>query len=266
MGKFIRIIPSVVIICLAVSLIEALVILPAHLNKLPKMDRDFSRKGFNGSFFLGLRIRIFDGVQKFIDKVYGPICKFFIEFRYIALAGALAILMLVVGLISAGFIKTRFMPDLEADQLEASVEFPAGTPISVTEKAVRHMEKSLAALQKESATASGKPLVESAFARVGGAGSRENVMSGAHLGEIRAQLLQSEDRGLSSRKLAERWQELTGSIPGAVSQAFGTRQHGPGGKAIEIWMLGESLERLLGAVGGNPRGAGIEKRCVSNRG
>ena len=35
MGKFISILPVVVISCLAISLVECLILLPAHLNHLP---------------------------------------------------------------------------------------------------------------------------------------------------------------------------------------------------------------------------------------
>jgi len=49
MGKFISILPVVVIACLAISLVECLILLPAHLSQLP--DPNVAKKQ-TGSFFL----------------------------------------------------------------------------------------------------------------------------------------------------------------------------------------------------------------------
>jgi len=103
MGKFIMVIPTVVICALLVSLIEAFIILPAHLNNLPEMQKKPSRRNplrraadkLHG-FFNG-------GMERFIENRYKPMMVNIISYRYSAVAALLGILIFSFGLVVRHF-------------------------------------------------------------------------------------------------------------------------------------------------------------------
>ena len=63
------------------------------------------------------------------DKTFAPSLKLALEFRYVTIAGAMAILILIVGMIGSGRIDFSFMPKTEHEQVTASVQMPFGTPV-----------------------------------------------------------------------------------------------------------------------------------------
>jgi multidrug efflux pump subunit AcrB len=135
MGKIMRVIPVVVISVLAVSLVEALLILPAHL----------SGGGFRGKFILfrlaeKLRLAV---ERKLMAFVHGPFSRFVeksVQWRYVTLAVGVAVFSVIIGWIAGGYIKTVFFDAVEADNLIATVTMPQGVPLRQTEDVVARLE------------------------------------------------------------------------------------------------------------------------------
>lgn len=72
MGKFIAILPLVVIACLAISLLECLFLLPAHLSDLPNPNK--KEKHFNpvSRRLEALHRLTAHGMEWFVDRIYKP--------------------------------------------------------------------------------------------------------------------------------------------------------------------------------------------------
>ena len=141
MGKFISVMPLAVIACLFLSLFEGLFILPAHLAH--SLEKQEIRKKKNKLIKKKKRFvqRVEDGLERFISHIYGPFLKKALRQRYLALAGAICILIIAIGLVKGGRVPYVLFPKTDSDWIVAKISFPYGTPVEVTEQAIDRMEK-----------------------------------------------------------------------------------------------------------------------------
>lgn len=135
MGKFIRVIPLVVISILVISLVECLFVLPAHLS-LGKQRRQEST-------LLGRLDKIRAGfgtlLTQFIGGPYQRFLTLSLHYRYTTVAVAVCILAVTFGLVGGGIIKFRFMPKVAGNTVKANLEMISGTPASRTAEAQQHL-------------------------------------------------------------------------------------------------------------------------------
>jgi multidrug efflux pump subunit AcrB len=252
MGKIMRQIPIVVCAVLLVSLVEALLILPAHLSG-KKRQRAL---GAIGRFQLRFR----QGLEIFIQRVYAPVLDVCLHNRYITVATAIAIFLITVSMIIGGFIKFTFMPEIDSDNLTAQLTMPQGTPLDQTREVVKRLEAAAEQMREEyDEQRPGAPSVirhmqssigeQPRASRSSGpahGGSTVSV-SGSHLAEINIELLSSEERGISSVELVNRWRELVGEVAGASSLTF-TSSLFSVGEDINIELSHQHFDTLLRAA------------------
>ncbi len=121
-GKFWWPLGVVVILVLAISLIEALFILPAHLAH--------SGRGsvtVYGRWMHAVQ-RVFSaGFQAVVDRGYRPLLDLSLRFRYVTLVGALTIMVVSGAYAVSGHMGMIMMPESPADEIEANVRLPVGT-------------------------------------------------------------------------------------------------------------------------------------------
>ena len=246
MGKFIAIMPVVVIACLAVSLIECMFLLPAHLSDLPDPNRADGRPHPVVRQFERLQKGTANGMEWFVERVYTPFLKKALFWRYISLSTAIAILFLSLGLVVGGLLKFEVLPDIDGFIMTATVEYPSGTPAEVTADALGHIEAALLRLQEKIPTLSGEPLIEDRLSLVGQ--TLEDIpRNGPHLGSVQAILLDSERRGMHAKRLMSLWEQEIGPIPGIKSLTFAGLSAGPPGDPIEVWIQGHQMPDILDA-------------------
>jgi multidrug efflux pump subunit AcrB len=246
MGKFIAILPMVVIACLGVSLIECLFLLPAHLSHLPDPNRPTSR-----SDRLFRRLEVVQrttsrGMEWFVDRAYTPFLRMTLNWRYVSMCSAISVLLVAVGLLMGGILKFEVFPELDGFVMTATVEYPNGTPPDVTRQALRQVEDALVALEKQFPTRTGDPLVKHRLALVGQT-LEDWPTKGPHIGSVQAILLDSEERGTHSRDLMVAWEKAVGVIPGVKALTFAGMETGPPGAPIEIWVQGRKMPEILAA-------------------
>ena len=222
MGKFIRVIPFVVIPILVVSLIESLLILPSHLS----IGRDMNSIGGVPGFIDRTRRGFGAMLERFVHGPYHRFLSLSIEHRYTTLAASIAIFFITAGIIGGGVVKFRFMPKVDADFITASVKMPIGTPVEDTEKAHDYvMQKAMEAVKElDRNNPEGKSVLRHIFSLIGstiiyGHGG-ESTQAGSNLSEIILMLTQSEQRDIRSDAVARKLRDLTGSVPGADSITF----------------------------------------------
>ena len=246
MGKFIAILPVVVIAALSISLIECLLLLPAHLSHLP--DPETERRGARG---FGQRFHLFtnEGLEWFVEHVYEPFVAFALRWRYVSVGIAVAVLLATVGIIEGGLIEFNFFPEMDGNSISANVEFPNGTPLAITQQATVQLEKAVHRVEKNVKTASGDPLVENTFSLAGARiGDKGEAIPGTHLGTVRVELLDSAKRGIYFKELIAAWEEEVGAIPGAISVTFSGDEVSPPGAPIEVWLQGHDMVMLLASA------------------
>lgn len=248
MGKFISILPAVVIACLVVSLVECLFLLPAHLSRLPKPGRPGYREG-PGVIRRLSRIQQATSrwMEWFVARLYLPFLSQALHWRYISLATAIAVLMLTVGLVRSGIIKFEVFPKMDGFVMTATAEFPSGTPPDITRRAIEQIEAALLRLQQNVKTRSGAPLVQDRLTLVGQTlGDMPQV--GPHYGSVQAILLDSAARGIHSEELMVVWEKEVGILPGIKSLTFTGMEAGPPGDPIEVWLQGHDMADILVAA------------------
>ncbi len=248
MGKFIAILPKVVIACLVISLLECLVLLPAHLNHLPDFNTDAitGKKGLKNRFdsfhrFTG------NALELFVEKVYMPFLGKVLTWRYISLCTAISILLLAMGLMKSGIMKFEVFPEVDGFVITSTVKFPSGTPPHVTRAALDQVEAALGRVAGGTRTISGEPLVVKSLSLVGQTLSDMSEI-GPNLGSVQAILLESEKRGIHSKELLVKWEKETGLIPGVESITFQGMAAGPPGAPIEIWIQGYDNNDIVNAA------------------
>ena len=246
MGKFIAILPAVVIACLAVSLVECLVLLPAHLSTLPDPNR--SNNSVNA---LARRLEIFhrltsSGMEWFVEKVYKPLLSKALTWRYVSFCSAIAVLLVTIGFVNSGIVKFEVMPEIDGFIMTATAEFPNGTPPETTRQAIAQIDAALLRLAEKTTTKSGAPLIKDRLSLVGQT-LGEIPDYGPNFGAVQAFLLESENRGIHSKDLMVKWEEEIGPISGLKSLTFQGIATGPPGAPIEVWIQGYAMHDILTA-------------------
>ncbi len=247
MGKFIRIMPAVVIACLVVSLVECLFLLPAHLSHLPDPNRPQADRSPLVRRLSRVQHTTARWMEIFVERVYIPFLSKALHWRYISLATALAVLMLTIGLMRSGIIKFEVFPSLDGFVMTATAEFPSGTPPEVTRQAIQEIEAALLRLGDKTPTRSGDPLVKDRLTLVGQTLS-DMPQVGPHFGSVQAILLDSEERGIHTDELMVLWEKEIGALPGIKSLTFAGMEAGPPGDPIEVWLQGHDMKDILAAA------------------
>lgn len=246
MGKFIAILPVVVIACLAISLIECLLLLPVHLNHLPDPRKTVLKRNLVSRWVVSFHELTAKGLLWLIKYTYIPFLRKALYWRYIAFSVAISILLICVGFIRAGIIKFEVFPEVDGFIMTSSVEFPAGTPLETTRRAVNQVESALVRIASKTDTKSGEPLLKERLVLVGQ--EVGGYSSGSHLGGIIVTMLPSEERGIHSKDLRIAWEKETGPIPGIKTLSFSGMGGGSRGAPIEIWVQGQDLRQILAAA------------------
>src|SRR5690606_5250083 len=115
-GKYWWPLPVVVIVMLAISLFEALLILPSHVAKMPRKKSVGAVKKIEG-----WQKTIADGFNFVVNRYYDPFLDFCLRNRYITLSTSLALLLLVGGYGYSDHMGMIMMPEVAADEIEAGV-------------------------------------------------------------------------------------------------------------------------------------------------
>ncbi len=248
MGSFIVILPVVVISALLISMIECLLCLPAHLNHLPDLNRPELGRNLMVRFGRRFHKAVDDGMHWFIYHLYASFVRFAIRWRYVTLAGAITLALACAGILQSGVLKFQFFPKIDGSGLRARLEFPNGTPFSVTKEAVGRIEEAMRRIEARTTTTSGKPLIVNTFALAGAALGTGSSSAQSHLGAVRVELIPSAERGVSAKELESVWEEEVGFIPGVKSLTFHSSDEGPPGAAIELWIQGRNLDDIQQAA------------------
>ncbi|MCI5146869.1 MAG: efflux RND transporter permease subunit, partial [Candidatus Electrothrix sp. AR3] len=244
MGKFIAIMPAVVISSLLLSLWECLFLLPAHLSHLP----DLNQRKTSYNPFTWIQRTMQRGLEIFINRIYIPFLAWALHWRYVFLAISLSALLLAVGLVQAGLVKFQVFPKTDSFVVTSTVEFPEGTPAETTRQALKKMEHAFVQVAERTPTTSGEPMIEQRLVLVGQSLGGVRGKAGPNLGSVQFILLSAEKRGIHSSDLMVQWEEEIGSIAGARALTFAGESHGPGGAEIEIWIQGQKMDDILAAT------------------
>lgn len=254
MGKILRVLPIVVAGVLLFSLVEALLILPAHLCSKHSF-------GKNRIVRLSDRITTWTGqkLAHFVNGRFAGLVRRAVKWRYLTLAGGLAIFLATMGFVAGGHIKFTFFDPIEADNMVATLTMPQGTPVEQTWEVIETIEKAaLQVVEEFDAKRNGKVSLmkhisttvgaHPALQRGGPHSADAAAAADAHLAEVNVELLSTEERGeISSKEMKNRWREIVGEVPGVSSLKF-IAEFKSTGAPISVDLSHENFDTLLAAV------------------
>jgi HAE1 family hydrophobic/amphiphilic exporter-1 len=252
MGKFMAVMPMAVIIILIVSLAEALVILPSHLNDaLIRSERKRTRAN---SLHEKMRGWVERGLDTIIQRYYSSAIGYVVRNRYFTFSIGLGVFIISLGIVAGGYVPFVFFPKSESDWIAAEIAYPLGTPFVLTGETIEHFEKKSFEINTVFSDFSEKngALVKNTFSIVGAIPRRDwkPPEYGSHVGQVWLELASSEKRaGISTNRILNKWRNLIGEIPGVDRLTFATLEGGPAGNPIEIQLKGKDFDQLKLAAG-----------------
>ena len=141
LGKYVWQIAAIVIISLLFSLVEALIILPAHIAH----SKALRIKPKDTNLFTRIRTSLDKFLNFFLNKVYSKILRFSLRNRWAVSALVFATILIIVGLFQGSHVRAQFFPEIEPPYARIMLEVPAGISAEVGNQLRNKMiDKSLA--------------------------------------------------------------------------------------------------------------------------
>ncbi|MEX0928118.1 MAG: efflux RND transporter permease subunit, partial [Balneolales bacterium] len=214
-GKYWWPLPAVVIVVLAVSLFEALLILPAHLAHSAEKER------FKiGEYAHRWQQAFARGFNRLIDTYYRSFLELCLRNRYITLSAALALLFMVGGYGYSDHMGMIMMPEVSADEIEAGVRLPVGTTSTQAAKVAVALTDATHRMFEQ------HNLYEVAE------GIKTNVR-GQNFIDIEIVMKPPSERDMTAGEVIALWRDEIGDIEG-VDQITFEAERGPGGFRQDI--------------------------------
>lgn len=211
-GEFFSVIPKVVIPILALSLIESMLILPVHIAHLKKTDQTAGWL----RWVTEKQQKFSDGFEKHAERMYRPLIRFVIGWRYPLIGFSLIMLAVGAGLVQGNHIGFFFMPKIEGKNVRAKIELPPGSSLAATREKVQSIEAAARQIIGDNTD-----VLRGIFAMTGSQGNQQlNLMSasssreGVNLALIEVGFIAPDKRAMSAKTFAREWREMIRKMPG----------------------------------------------------
>lgn len=218
----------VVILCLAFSLVESKLILPAHLAHMKP-----SRPNPNPNAFVRFKLALNNQVQYFIHHKYRNFIERCIKHRYNVVATFVGVLVLSIALVESGKVRWVFFPDIPSDFIQVRLEMDVGSSEANTLKVVKEIESALYRMNDDMEAEYGKPVVKHSFINMS---SRTSAF-------VFAELTKGEDREVDGVTIASAWREALPELISVKKLNINASTNDAGGD-ISFRLTSSDLEQL----------------------
>jgi len=235
-GKVLQVIPVVLCLVIAVSLIEAFLILPNHLAHMHDSERSRWRLRFDAAF------------ETLRDRHLGRIVDRVIKHRYAVVGGTIAIFLISIGMIPGGYLKFEGMPALEGNTVQLRLLLPQGSTFDKTRETV---DRALAALEQTNDDFTKRQKGGATFVKSTAVQYNANPdvsEAGPHLATITADLLPVQKRNGTIAEMLQHWRTALGPISDVTSANFTEPIRRMAGDAISVRVQGDHLDDLDAAA------------------
>ncbi len=241
-GSFFGEVSTVVLLTLSVSLIEALIILPAHIAHSKALDRKRLENGkpkkINGidSFFKKINATADKYLSIFRDKYYVPALRFSLKNKFFIFSVFVAALLISFSALQGGVIKSSFFPRIASDRVQITLNMPQGTNEKITDSIISFIEDKVWLTNKEytQKQTGDEQVVQNVIKRIG---------PGSANATLTVNLLPGEERDFSSPEITNSIEEKVGKIYGVESLTFGSGGNF-GGSPVAVSLLGNNIDEL----------------------
>ncbi len=231
-GRLMLAIPFVVISVLAVSLFEALCILPAHLSTVKRKRSE--------AFPLINKVQVYvnNVTDKFLRERYSPFLEHVLYWRYAYFVGFFGIFFISVALLSFRWINVSMVSHIETDVLLARIEMIEDTPLEETRLAVQRLEQAAKEIQNEVNEDLG-------FEQIIHVASEIDNNSNTR-GKVSIYLDTKEKRSIAGIEIENRLLTLFGDVPHVNSLRVKTSVFGDGAQ-IDLELAHNDVKKLESA-------------------
>lgn len=245
-GEFFSEVAIIVILTLTISLIEALIILPAHMahSKALISSQDLEKEKqtiFSKVFLIFRKFNVVgDKIMQFlINKLYAPLLLSVLKNKFLAFSIVSALFILTIGAIGGGIIRTSFFPSVASDKVAITLKMPEGTSVAITDSIATFIETKAWEVNKiyKQKQTGNKDVVINVIKKIG---------PGTANAAIDVNLLPGEERDFQAFEITNALREKVGTIYEAENLAFGSGNNF-GGSPISISLLGNNLDDLRAA-------------------
>ncbi len=168
-----------------------------------------------------------------LERLYGATLNWTLDHKFFALV--LTVAVIAGSVYSARFIEQSFLPNLDRGQFDASLEFPPGTPLTVTQREAIKVE----------AIIRSHPLIADVFTTIGGTGSPEQA-------NFFVKVVDLEQGKVDTRQVID---DLRGPLAGVPNMSFQLADSATGGDVllggkdviVQLTASGRTYDELVAA-------------------
>lgn len=228
LGEFFSEVATVVALTLIISLIEALIILPAHVAHSKALDR-------NAKVYLLNRY-----AERFMnymrDSLYEPALRFVLKNKVLGLVIPISLFIITIGAFKGSVIKGTFFPNIASDRVSVSLTMPQGTNEIITDSIITAIEAKVWLVNKElTKNQTGNiSVVENVLKKVG---------SGSSTASLNVNLLSGDQRDYTSTEITNAIRDAVGEVYGVENLVFGSGGRF-GGSPVSISLLSSNINEL----------------------
>lgn len=256
-GSIWRIFPLVVISVLVWSLIESLTILPAHLAHSTDKEPKNRILLFISKKWEKIQNKIVLGLKHVIKYYYKPLLIRAVDSPFSMLSFSAGIFVLTIGVMLSGFLKFSFFPAVEDDLAIATIEYPSGTPLEITEEGFKYLEQAALSLEQElEQEFPDQLIIKNRLSTIGylpmltktsrGPGNLNALFAGPNMAEVALELAPSEERMISTEDIVRKWRKLMPTLPGIKELSFKSDLFSAG-DPINIQLSSKYMDDLIQA-------------------
>lgn len=238
-GDFFGEVSTVVILTLLVSMIEALIILPAHIAHSKALQREGAKLSKIDVFFKKINKFADNWVVKIRDKIYIPYLQFLLKNKFLGFAIPVALLIFSIGAIQGGVVGRSFFPRVASDRISINLKMTQGTNELITDSIISIIEEKVWGVNEEytKRQTGNVQVVQNTIRRIGPGTSNASLM---------VNLLPGESRDFASFEITNTIRKKVGQVNGIESLIFGSGSNF-GGSPIAVSLLGSNIAELKAA-------------------
>lgn len=238
-GEFFSEVSTVVTITLLVSLLEAVIILPAHIAHSKALHRSSEKVSKVDAFFEKVNRFADGGLVKFRDTIYVPYMRFFLKHKLLGFAIPIALVIFSIGAIGGGIVKVSFFPSIASDRVSITLKMPQGTNEMITDSIISSIEEKVWKVNDEytKKQTGNQQVVRNVIKRIG---------PGTSNASLTVNLLEGENRDFSSPEITNSIRDAVGKVYGVESLIFGSGGNF-GGSPVAVSLLSNNISELKAA-------------------